>query len=110
MCIAIPMKVVEPLGAASALCSSGERTETVATELTGPVRAGDWVLVFQGSAQRLMDEEEALQCRAALSALSAVMDGTASAQTVEDAFADITAHTGELPDFLKKQANGGPAA
>ena len=80
-----------------------EKTETVNTELTGLATPGEWLLVFQGASQRRMTEDEALKMRTALVALSDVMSGTATQSQLDDAFADITAHTGELPDFLKAQ-------
>ena len=92
MCIAIPMKVVSVSDNFSAVCDSGEKTETVNTELTGLATPGEWLLVFQGAS-----------LRTALVALSDVMSGTATQSQLDDAFADITAHTGELPDFLKAQ-------
>ena len=103
MCIAIPMKVVSVSDNFSAVFDSGEKTETVNTELTGLATPGEWLLVFQGASQRRMTEDEALKMRTALVALSDVMSGTATQSQLDDAFADITAHTGELPDFLKAQ-------
>lgn len=103
MCIAIPMKVVSVSDNFFAVCDSGEKTETVNTELTGLATPGEWLLVFQGASQRRMTEDEALKMRTALVALSDVMSGTATQSQLDDAFADITAHTGELPDFLKAQ-------
>ena len=103
MCIAIPMKVVSVSDNFSAVCDSGEKTETVNKELTGLATPGEWLLVFQGASQRRMTEDEALKMRTALVALSDVMSGTATQSQLDDAFADITAHTGELPDFLKAQ-------
>ena len=52
MCIAIPMKVVSVSDNFSAVCDSGEKTETVNTELTGLATPGEWLLVFQGASQR----------------------------------------------------------
>ena len=103
MCIAIPMQVVSS-EEMRAVCRNGQGTETVSTELSGPVAPGDWVLVFQGAAQRKMEEDEALKMRTALFALSDVMEGTATSEEVDAAFADILAHTGELPEHLRKNA------
>lgn len=100
MCIAIPMKIIESQGLA-ATCETEERRERVTLELTGPLKPGSWVLVFQGAAQRVMEEAEARQTLSALSALSAVMAGDASREAINAAFADITARTGELPECLK---------
>lgn len=105
MCIAIPMQVVSSDGL-SACCRNGPEEVRVNTELTGRAQPGDWLLVFQGSAVRPMEQSEALQMRAALGALSSVMEGTATREDIDAAFADITAHTGELPDFLKPRARG----
>ena len=103
MCIAIPMQVVSA-EEMRAVCKNGSNTETVSTDLSGPVSPGDWVLVFKGMAQRKIDEEEALKMRTALFALSDVMEGTATAEEVDAAFADILAHTGELPEHLRKKS------
>ena len=51
MCIAIPMKVVSVSDNFSAVCDSGEKTETVNTELTGLATPGEWLLVFQGRSE-----------------------------------------------------------
>ncbi len=101
MCIAIPMKILESQGLA-ATCEAYDRKERVTLEFTGPVRPGTWVLVFQGAAQRVMKEAEALQTLDALAALSAVMAGDASRDAINAAFADITVRTGELPECLKR--------
>lgn len=101
MCIAIPMKIIESQGLA-ATCEVEGRKERVTLELTGPLTPGTWVLVFQGAAQRVMEEAEARQTLAALTALSDVMAGRPSGAALDAAFADITARTGELPEFLKR--------
>lgn len=101
MCIAIPMKIIAAEGLA-ATCEAEGRRERVTLELTGPLKPGSWVLVFQGAAQRAMNEAEAQQALAALTALSDVMAGKPSGAALDAAFADITARTGELPAFLKR--------
>jgi len=108
MCIAIPMQVISARGL-NAVCRNGLAREEVTTELTGAVSPGEWILVFQGGAVRRMDEEEALSMRTALSALSSVMEGTATDSQIEDAFSDITAHTGELPPYLKTESSASVA-
>lgn len=101
MCIAIPMKILASQGLA-ATCEASGRKERITLELTGPVKPGAWVLVFQGAAQRTMAEAEARQTLAALAALSAVMAGKPSCAALDAAFADITARTGELPECLRR--------
>ena len=103
MCIAIPMKVLEVPDPLSAIAENGSERSRVNTELAGEVRAGDWILVFNGAAQRVMSEDEALEMRTALHALSDVMGGTATRQDVDDAFAVIIANTGKLPPHLQAQ-------
>ena len=105
MCIAIPMKVIESEGLA-ATCETERRHERVTLELTGPVKPGAWVLVFQGAAQRVMTEAEARQALSALAALSAVMAGDASRDALDAAFSDITERTGELPECLQRAPRG----
>ncbi|MCI5851760.1 MAG: HypC/HybG/HupF family hydrogenase formation chaperone [Sutterellaceae bacterium] len=109
MCIAIPKKVVRVKSELEAVCDSSGKEEDVNTELTGRVSVGDWLLVFRGAAQRVMGEEEALKMRTALTALSDVMAGTATESEVDSAFSDITAHSGELPEFLRSQVGRKPA-
>ncbi len=103
MCIAIPMKVTEVPDSCSAIALNGTEASRVNTELAGKVQVGDWLLVFNGAAQRVMSEEEAIEMRTALHALSDIMGGTATTEEVDDAFADIIANTGKLPPHLQAQ-------
>jgi hydrogenase expression/formation protein HypC len=65
--------------------------------LVGEQPAGTWLLAFQGSAVRVMSEEEALQTRAALAALDAAMSGT---DDLGAFFADLTGREPSLPAHL----------
>ena len=105
MCIAIPMLVTEVPDALSAIALNGNESLRVNTELAGEVKPGDWLLVFNGAAQRVMSEAEALEMRTALHALSDVMGGTATTEEVDSAFADIIANTGKLPPHLQAQVD-----
>ena len=73
MCIAVPEKIVSIRETETGLWGKTERAgivhETDLSLLDG-VRVGDWVLVFRGSALRVVPEEEAMRVEAALRAVS----------------------------------------
>jgi hydrogenase expression/formation protein HypC len=99
MCLAIPMRVVSAEGA-TARCVGRNGAAELDTLLTGPLRPGDWVLSFLGSAREVVSAEEAARVDAALDALEAAMLGDAS--LVEAGFADLVGREPELPEFLRK--------
>ena len=68
MCIAVPEKIVSIRETETGLRGKTERAGVVhETDLSllDAVRAGDWVLVFRGSALRVVPEEEAMRVEAA---------------------------------------------
>jgi hydrogenase assembly chaperone HypC/HupF len=97
MCIGIPVRVIE-CDDATALCDAGDRRERLNIMLIGPQPAGAWLLAYQGSAVRVLSEDEALQTRAALAALDAVRSGGTDLDVY---FADLAAREPTLPPHLR---------
>ena len=96
MCVGVPLQVVE-CDEQFAVCEAGGRRERLNIMLLGPQSAGTWLLAFQGSAVRVMSEDEALQTRTALAALDAAMHG---ADDLDVYFADLTSREPSLPPHL----------
>jgi hydrogenase assembly chaperone HypC/HupF len=102
MCIGIPMQVCE-MQDYSAWCAESETSEKVLINmmLVGSQPPQTWVLTFQGSALRVMDEQEALQVQAALTALGQAMAGDVS--QIDVLFADLVDREPPLPEHLQQQ-------
>ncbi len=96
MCIGFPMTIVEG-DAFHALCERRGETSRVSMALVGAQPAGAKILVYLGSAVRLLDEVEAKQIDDALDALQAVLEG----KNVDHLFADLVDREPQLPDFLR---------
>lgn len=96
MCVGVPLKVVD-CDEQFAVCEADGRRERLNVMLVGQQPAGTWLLAFQGSAVRVMTEEEAIQTRAALAALDAAMNGT---DDIGAYFADLAAREPTLPPHL----------
>ncbi len=102
MCIAIPMRIKEIKNDTEAVAVRPGRTELVNTTLLPEhVNEGDLVLVFRGNVLRTVGQEEALKIEQALACVDEAIQ-TESASGVDDAFADIIANTGRLPEHLQK--------
>lgn len=99
MCLGLPMRIEEVNGA-SALCSADGRLEGVDLALVPDAKVGDHVLVFQGTARRPLDAEEARLITEALAGVAAIMAGQADAAAIDRAFADLAAREPELPPHL----------
>jgi hydrogenase expression/formation protein HypC len=91
MCIGIPMRVVEA-GLGQAWCEGRGRRERLNMWLVGEQPAGAWVLAFNGSAMRVLADDEAEQTNAALDALEAAVAG---AQDFDAYFGDLVAQERE---------------
>lgn len=83
-----------------ALCSAEGRSERVDLCLVPQAQVGDHVLVFQGTARRLMDADEARLVTDALAGVAAVMAGEADAALIDRAFADLADREPQLPPHL----------
>jgi hydrogenase expression/formation protein HypC len=104
MCIGVPMQVIE-CDEATAMCDGGNRRERLNIMLVGPQPAGTWLLAYQGSAVRVLSEDEARQTRAALAALDAVQSGSGDFDVY---FADLAAREPTLPPHLRPVAERTP--
>lgn len=98
MCIGLPMRIESRTGD-SAACTGPDGFATVDLALVPEARVGDYVLVFLGSARRLLEAAEARRIAEALSAMAAVMAGTADASALDRAFADLDREP-QLPPHL----------
>lgn len=83
-----------------ALCSAEGRTERVDLILVPEAQAGDHVLVFQGTARRLLEAGEAQLITEALNGVAAIMAGATDPALVDRAFADLAHREPELPPHL----------
>lgn len=98
MCLGIPMQVVEA-NETSAHCVWGERKEVVSLALTGPAKVGQHVLVYLGSAIRLLDPLEARQIADALEAVTNAANG----EGFDHLIADLIDREPQLPPHLQPQ-------
>lgn len=97
MCVGIPMQVLAAEDG-MAECEGRGRRERLNAMLLGDLSPGSWVLAFQGSAVRLISEDEARQTNAALDALDAALHGSGD---VDAFFADLIGREPTLPPHLK---------
>lgn len=95
MCIGIPMRIVDA-GATRPWCEGrGERRQLDAW-LVGEQPAGTWVLAFQGSAVRVLTDQDAMHINAALDALEAAVSGVH----------DLDAYFGDLIERERERDRG----
>ena len=102
MCLGLPMRI-EQVEGTFALClpETGAPTPArVDLALVPEAAAGDRVLVFQGTARRLLDADEARLIAEALSGVAAIMAGTADGALIDTAFADLVDREPTLPPHL----------
>jgi hydrogenase expression/formation protein HypC len=106
MCIGLPMRVVEAWSG-HAMVAGRDRSETIDTRLVGDVRAGDWLLVFQGAARERLDADRAAEIASALDLLEAGLSGRHDpADPVDPGFALPSAMSAEQ---LRALAGAGPS-
>lgn len=91
---------VDEVNGLSAVCSASGRTARVDLSLVPEARPGDHVLVFQDTARRLLDADEARLIAEALAGVAALMAGEADAAAIDAAFADLAGREPELPPHL----------
>lgn len=96
MCIGFPMTVLKSEDGV-ALCERRGVTQNVSMLLIGAQAPGAKVLVYLGSAVRLLDDVEAAQIDDALDALQEALEG----KNVDHRFADLIDREPQLPEFLR---------
>jgi hydrogenase expression/formation protein HypC len=72
MCLAIPVRVVELLGASAAIVELGGIRKEISLALVDDVRVGDYVILHVGYALSKLDPEEAERTLALFAEISAV--------------------------------------
>lgn len=100
MCIGIPMRVFES-DDTIAECDGRNGRQRLNVLLIGKQPPGTWVLAFQGSAIRVITEEEARRTASALDALEAALAG---ASDIDTFFSDLVEREPQLPAFLRGDA------
>jgi len=78
MCLAIPVRVEQFVGADSAIVSLGGVRKEISLALVDDVAVGDYVIVHVGYALQKLDESEALQTLALFAEMSAISDESPS--------------------------------
>lgn len=106
MCIALPMKIVA-LEEMKARCERKGEELTVDISMIEPPQSGDWLLVFQNRAIRAIDEAEAHEIEAALTATALAMAGEADEEAIHAGFGDLMDREPELPEHLRRLVPGG---
>lgn len=96
MCLGVPMQVIKA-DAHSARCQWDTRFEDVSLALIGPVEVGQHVLVYLGSAIRVLSAEEAQQIANALLAV----DHAAKGESFDHLIADLIDREPQLPPHLQ---------
>jgi hydrogenase expression/formation protein HypC len=97
MCVGIPMRVLA-YDDGMAECEGRGRRERINAMLLGELAPGTWILAYQGSAVRALDDDEARQTNQALDALEAAVNGT---DDIDIFFADLVGREPTLPPHLK---------
>ncbi|MGE5369430.1 MAG: HypC/HybG/HupF family hydrogenase formation chaperone [Chloroflexota bacterium] len=98
MCLGFPMTVLSGDDTV-ALCERKDETAAVSMLLVGPQPRGTRVLVYLGTAMRVLDAEEARTIDDALDGLAAALRG----ENFEQFFGDLVDREPQLPDFLRSQ-------
>jgi hydrogenase expression/formation protein HypC len=97
MCIGTPMKIVSSANGVGIAEGRGQR-ERLNLMMVGDVAPGTWVLAFQGTALRVLSDQEAAQTDAALDALAAVLAGEVD---TDAHFRDLIEREPQLPAHLQ---------
>lgn len=96
MCMGVPLRLTHAEGIVGRAEEAGAKV-LVDLSLVPEARAGDWVLVFLGTAHEILTPDRAAQIAAALDGLRSVMAGG----DLGDAFADLEARPPSLPPHLQ---------
>lgn len=106
MCIAIPKKIIaiETINdVRRASVVRHKQNEVISLSMTPDAQIGDMVLVFQGSALRVVSPTEAKQIEAALACLGQALDGTMTEKELRAGFGDLMDNPAQLPPHLQTQ-------
>lgn len=101
MCLGVPMQVITAKEHV-ALCQHGNKVEEVSLALIGDVAEGQDVLVYLGSAVRVLERQEARQIGDALEALNRAANG----EDFEHLIADLVDREPQLPPHLQAKGDG----
>lgn len=104
MCIAVPEKILSIRETETGVLGKTEREGAVHDtdlSLLDAVKVGDWVLVFRGSALRIIPEDEARRVEAALRAVSSAAFGERDEAMLAVGFEDLDNPDDRLPPHLK---------
>ena len=104
MCIAIPLRLESRVGSRGQCVDVGGARSDVDLLLTPDAQVGQWVLVFLGAARQVIDEATSRSTAAALSAVSALMNG--QPVDLHAAFPDLMDRSPVLPAHLLIRAGG----
>lgn len=103
MCLGYPMRIVSLMAKGRALAERGASTAEVDVSLVEPVTAGDHVLVFLGSARRILSAEDAQAIDMALLALQRAGAGG----DIDSCFADLAGRSPQLPPHMQAARDAG---
>ena len=103
MCFGVPMQVVEANGL-MATCEGAGRSEGVNLALIGEVPVGTHVLVYLGSAVRVLTPQEAAEIDGAIEAIGAAAEG----RDFEHLIQDLVDREPELPEHLRAREDDSP--
>ena len=106
MCIAIPKKIltIETINQVRrAIVTRLDQQETVSLAMTPDAQIGDTVLVFQGSAIRIVTPTEAQQIESALQCLGQALQGESFEESLQKGFGDLIDAPAQLPPHLQSQ-------
>ncbi len=98
MCLGTPMRIAHVDGL-NAVCEGTGAQEAVSLALTGSVAVGSYVLVYLGSAVRVLDADEAGRIADALEAVACAARG----ERFEHLIQDLVDREPELPPHLRNQ-------
>ena len=99
MCFGVPMQI-QSVDGLNAVCTGHGRTETVTLSLIDAVAPGQRVLVYLGSAVRVLSAKEATQISDAIAAIDAASRGEAFDHLIQD----LIDREPELPAHLRPAA------
>ncbi|MCQ0988213.1 HypC/HybG/HupF family hydrogenase formation chaperone [Jiella sp. LLJ827] len=97
------MRIVAAMAKGRALAERSGTTSEIDVSLVDPVAAGDHVLVFLGSARRILSEAEAQAIDMALLAV----ERAGSGGDIDACFADLAGRSPQLPPHMQAARDAG---